>query len=170
MRRVLVSALCAAGLLSGAKAAGQQVEIDRTLQHVYGTAIMLSDVRQARELKLVPEAGAGDDAVQRALENRLLVLREVSRVAPAPPAREAVDARRRSWTASWPPGTDLAAIMARVGANDQQLDGWFRDDLLMAAYLDQRFGTQADAARAARIAEWIAELRRRANLPGKDAR
>jgi hypothetical protein len=47
---------------------GQGVEIDRTLQRIYGTAIMMSDVREARILKLVPEASAGDEAVQRALE------------------------------------------------------------------------------------------------------
>jgi len=47
--------------------------------------------------------------------------------------------------------------MARVGTSDQGLDGWFRDDLLIAAYLDQRFGAQADAARATRIAARIGQ-------------
>lgn len=166
MRRFTAVMAIACGLLSGAPGRAQ-VEVDRTLQHVYGTAIMLSDVREARVLKLVPEAAAGDDAVLTALENRLLILREVSRAAPAEPARDAIAGRRRAWAASWPPGTDLAATMVRVGTSDQALDGWFRNELLIAAYLDQRFGTQADAARAARVADWIADLRRRANLPGK---
>jgi hypothetical protein len=165
--RAFVPVTVAATVLMAGVSGFAQVEVDRTLSRVYGAAIMLSDVRQAGVLKLVPEAAAGDDAVQAALENRLLVLREVARGAPAEPDREAVAARRRAWTASWPPGADLASAMARVGMSDQALDGWFRDDLLMAAYLDQRFGAQADAARAARIAAWIADLRRRANLPGK---
>lgn len=163
MRGNLCAVTLAVALLAVAPMRAQ-VEVDRTLQHVYGTTIMQSDVRQARLLKLVPEAGAGDDAVLRALENRLLILHEVSRAPAADPGREAIAARRRAWTASWPPGTDLAAAMARVGATDQALDGWFRDDLLIAAYIDQRFGAQADAARATRILDWIAELRRRANL------
>ena len=147
----------------------QQVEVDRTLQRVNGVAIMASDVREARVLKLVGDASASDEAALTALENRLLMLHEVSRVTPAEPGRDTVAARRKAWAASWPPGTDLAALMARVGTTDQWLDGWFRADLQIAAYLDQRFGAQADAARASRIADWIAEMRKRANLPGKIA-
>jgi hypothetical protein len=166
MRGFTTVVAMAIGVLTGA-AGLAQIEVDRTLQRVYGTPVMLSDVREARVLKLVPEAASGDAAVQTALENRLLVLHEVSRVAPVEPSPDAIVARRRAWAASWPPGTDLAAAMARTGTSEQALDGWFRDDLLIAAYLDQRFGTQADAARAARVADWIADLRRRANLPGK---
>ena len=44
MRRVLV----ARSLVLATPRAAQQVEIDRTLQRVNGTAIMTSDVRQAR--------------------------------------------------------------------------------------------------------------------------
>jgi hypothetical protein len=163
MRVYLCGTALAFGLAAGVPL-GAQVEVDRTLQRVYGTAITLSDVREARVLKLVPEAGSGDEAVQRALENRLLILHEVSRMPPPAPAPEAIAARRRAWSASWPAGTDLPAAMVRVGTTDQALDGWFRDDLLIAAYVDQRFGAQADAARAGRIMDWIAELRRRANL------
>jgi hypothetical protein len=149
-----------------AAAAAAQVEVDRTLQRVYGTPIMASDVRQVRLLKLVPEAGS-DAAALTALENRLLILREVSRVAAPEPDREAIQARRGAWAAGWPPGTDLGALMARVGMTDQALDGWFRGDLQIAAYLDQRFGTPDAAGRASRLAEWITELRRRANIGGK---
>ncbi len=166
MRNLTVGAMLVGWMLAGASGAAQ-VEIDRTLQRVYGTAIMFSDVREAILLKLLPEAGAGESAVLTALENRLLMLREVSRAASAEPDQGAIAARRRTWTASWPPGTDLPALMARAGTTDQALDGWFRDDLRMTTYVDQRFGVQADAARAGRIAEWVTELRRRANLTGK---
>jgi hypothetical protein len=54
--------------------------------------------------------------------------------------------------------------MAKAGMNDQAIDGWFRDDLRINAYLDVRFGLQPDDGRAKRVADWLAELRRRANL------
>jgi hypothetical protein len=57
--------------------------------------------------------------------------------------------------------------MTRAGMTDQGLDGWFRDDLRIAAYVDLRFGLQPDDARAKRVDEWITDLRRRANLTGR---
>jgi len=145
----------------------QAVEIDRTLEHVYNTAIMSSDVRQAKQLRLVPEAAAGDDRILTALENRLLFLREVGRQAAQPgaqPTAAAIAARRQAWTGSWPSGTDVPALLKTAGMTDQALDGWFRDDLRIAGYIDLRFGATADQARATRLADWIADLRRRANL------
>jgi len=164
MRGLAVAAAFGAWVLAGVPGAAQQVEVDRTLQRVYGTAIMASDVREARVLKLVGDAAANDEAALTVLENRLLMLHEVSRATPVEPGRDAIAARRKAWAATWPPGTDLAGLMARVGTSDQGLDGWFRDDLLIAAYLDQRFGAQADAARATRIGEWITEMRKRAKM------
>ncbi|HEX5069084.1 MAG TPA: hypothetical protein VFV78_02625 [Vicinamibacterales bacterium] len=156
--------LLATGLLAAPPR--QAVEIDRTLQHVYNTAIMASDVRQCRQLRLLPEAGAGDERILTALENRLLLLREVSRQAPttAQPSAAAIAARRQAWTGAWPPGTDVPGLLKANGMTEQALDGWFRDDLRIAAYVDLRFGATADDARSARVADWIAELRRRANL------
>jgi hypothetical protein len=139
-------------------------EIDSTLLRIYGTALRASDVREARMLKLVPEAGGGDEAVQRALENRLLILNEMKRAPAADPGRDAVAARRQTWAASWPAGTDLPALMAKTGTTDQALDTWFRGDLQIAAFLDARFGQAGDPSREAKLNEWIAELRRRANL------
>jgi hypothetical protein len=57
--------------------------------------------------------------------------------------------------------------MARVGMSEQALNGWFRDDLRTAAYMDQRFGRTAPADRANMIGDWLRDLRRRANLIGK---
>jgi hypothetical protein len=144
--------------------APQAVEIDRTLEHVYTTPIMASDVRQANLLRLLPDAGTSDDRILTAFENRLLLLREVAHQTAPQPSPAAIAARRQAWAASWPAGTDVPALMAKAGMTDQALDGWCRDDLRIAAYLDLRFGVAADQARAARLADWIAELRRRANL------
>ena len=101
--------------------APQAVEIDRTLQHVYNTAIMASDVRQAKQLKLVADVSS-DERILTALENRLLLLREVSRVASPSPATTAaattavIATRRQEWTASWPPGTDVPRRIAHRSA------------------------------------------------------
>jgi hypothetical protein len=138
--------------------------IDQTLQRVYGTAIMASDVREARLLNLVPEANGGDEAVQRALENRLLILNEMKRTPAPDPGRDAIAARRQNWTATWPAGTDLPGLMAKCGTTDQALDGWFRADLQIAAFLAQRFGQGGDPGRDQKYNEWLADLRRRANL------
>src|SRR5580765_4581266 len=129
---------------------GQTIEIDRTLQHVYNVAIMSSDIRQARLLRLLPEAESSDDRILMAIENRLLIVRELTRQPVVQPSAAAIAARRQAWAASWPAGTDVPALMTRAGITDQGLDGWFRDDLRIAAYLDLRFGLQPDDARAKR--------------------
>jgi hypothetical protein len=160
----ILAPVLAVRIVAGSPA--QAVEIDRTVEHVYGTAIMASDVRQAKQLKLLPNA-ATDNAILMALENRLLLLREVGRQAAQPSTQVApasIAARRQAWAASWPAGTDVPALLKVNGMTDQALDGWFRDDLRIAAYMDLRFGANDDEARAKRVTEWIAELRRRANL------
>lgn len=151
-------------LVLAAAPTGAQVEIDRTLQRVYGTPIMASDVRQVRLLKLMGAGSDSESAVLTALENRALMLREVSRGAAADPTDVEIAARRQAWWASWPAGTDVPALMARAGMNQQGLDGWFRDDLQIEAYLDQRFGPAAATKRSTRIADWVRDLRQRANL------
>lgn len=141
-----------------------QVEIDRTLSRVYGSALMSSDLRQAKLLHLVPSATT-DEAVLTALENRLLILRESANIARIEPSKDAIEAAKDAWRRSLPQGTDLTAVMARGGMTEQTLDGWFRDDLRVAAYLNQRFPKVPD--RETRISSWLADLRRRANLPVK---
>ena len=155
---------CLIALASTALGAQKPVEIDRTLQRVYEATIMSSDVRQVRMLRLVSPAPESDQTAQTALENRLLMLREAARGAIAEIPAEQIAARRQAWTAAWPAGTDLPALLQRAGLNDRALDGWFRDDLRIEAYLDQRF-SQPDPKRDERITAWIRDLRHRANLP-----
>ena len=143
-----------------------QVEIDKTLSRIYGAALMSSDVRQAKLLRLVPSATT-DDAVLAALENRLLILHETAKNARLEPAKEAIEAAKDSWRRGLPQGSDVTALMTRAGMTEQTLDGWFRDDLRVAAYLNQRFGTVPD--REARISSWVSDLRRRAGLPVKSS-
>jgi hypothetical protein len=163
MRSLLLGVTIVAAGAVVAVSAQQPIELDRTLQRVYDAAIMASDVREARLLKLVPEAAAGDDAVQRALENRLLILHEMARLQPVDPGRDLVAGRKQQWEAAWPPA-DLAAIKKKCGTTEQALDAWFRSDLQMTAFLNERFGQPGDPAREAKINAWIADLRKRANL------
>jgi hypothetical protein len=168
MRRMLLPFLLTGALMPAAPAApvaARQVELDRTLQRVYETPIMASDVRRVRMLRLTSSAGGSDEEVLTVLENRLLVLREVARGAVAEPSAVMIKSRRDAWASAWPPGTDVTALMARSGMTDQALNGWFRDELIIETYYDQRFGQANDARRAERIAEWTRDLRRRANLP-----
>jgi len=163
MRAMLLAASFGCAVVS----AQTPVEIDRTLQRVYGTAIMASDVRQARILRLVTPAPASDEAWLTALENRLLILHEAARAAIPEPAAPQIAARRQSWMASSPAGTDVARELQRAGMTDRGLDGWFRDDLRIETYLQQRF--PQDPKRDERIAAWIKDLRHRANLPERTA-
>lgn len=163
MRGVLTGLILTA---TAAAAAGQTpVEIDRTLQRVNGTAIMTSDVRQARILRLLTPPPASDDAVLTALENRLLMLTEAARSAIGEPAPAQISARRQAWAALWPSPAELAAQITRSGMTDRALDGWFRDDLRIDMYIEQRF--PPDPKRDERLATWIRDLRQRANLTNK---
>lgn len=170
MRTLVIAALLAfAAPGSGrANALAAQVEIDRTLQRVYGIPIMASDVRQARLMRLLPDAADTDRAIQTALENRLLMLREVSRGGSPVPEEDAVAMRRRTWEGTLPAGFDVEATMTRAGMNPSLLEAWFRDDVRIEEYVTRRFGQAADPRRAERIDEWIRDLRRRAGIDGRD--
>lgn len=146
----------------GAALSAQAIEIDRTLQRVNGTAIMTSDVRQARLLRLLDPAPGTDAAILVALENRLLILGEAARAAIAEPPAADIAARRQAWTATVAGTGDVSSLLTRAGMSDRALDGWFRDSIRIEAYLDQRF--PADPKREERIAAWIKDLRARANL------
>jgi hypothetical protein len=159
MGRLVLAPLAAVLLAAVPSAASSQVVLDRVLSHVNGEAITLSDVRQARLLKLVP----GDDAaVQTALENRKLILAEVARAAPYDPPAADVERHRARWEQGL--GADAGTLAARAGMTPQALDTWFRDDLRIEHYLNDRFRGMADADRAKAIADWTAMLRARADI------
>jgi hypothetical protein len=138
--------------------------IERTLAIVGGQAITLSDVRAALSLGLIDDVAAGDAigaATQRLIE-RLLVLREVQRYAPAEPAEAAIDARVATLSARFPTAEALRSALAAVAFSELQLRAWARDDLHIAAYLDQRFAAAGSPERRTELVrDWIADLRRR---------
>jgi hypothetical protein len=122
--------------------AGQETLVERTVAIVGGAVITLSDVRTALALALVDAAGPETerDATTRLVE-RWLVLREVSRFAPPEPPQAAIDGRLAAIEARVGSPAGLQAILERGGFTRGRLAAWVRDDLRIAAYLDQRFAT-----------------------------
>jgi len=199
MTRLLAAVLLAVSV--SITASGGEI-IDRILAVVDGAIIMQSDVTMAMRLWLVPSVSATNPipAALDALIERRLILEEVDRYAPPDPPeaeidRQIADIRTRA-------GARFDPVLAESGISVDQLRRHVRDDLRMAAYLQQRFGTMQpsddeiaqyyrdhqagfmrngivapledvrDAVRAELIAErrsatirdWIAGLRRRANV------
>jgi hypothetical protein len=141
-----------------------QVELDRIVSRVGGRIVMQSDVRQARLLRLVDDVES-DLAVQRGLETRYLILQELQRAAPLPPASpEDVEARRAEWAATLQ-GADVGGLLRQSGMSEVDLNAWLRDDLRIRAYLRRQFGMLGDAERAQAVADWVSRLRQRAELP-----
>jgi hypothetical protein len=148
--------------LTAATAVAQETLVERTVAIVGGAAITLADVRTALALGLVEaEDAEAERAATTRLVERALVLQEVSRFAPAEPAASAVDARLSQLTARAGSAEAVDAILARGGFSRGRLLAWIRDDLRIAAYLDQRFanaGTPGDLEVADYAAEHAAEL------------
>jgi hypothetical protein len=131
----------------------QATVLDRILAIVNGEVVTLSDVRAARQLKLIAGADAlSDDKLLDALIERRLTVNEVGRYTSAEPRAADIAARRSSWEASLPRGVTAAAALATVGMRDAALTAWFRDELRLAAYLDQRFTAVAQPTRQQAIA------------------
>jgi hypothetical protein len=59
----------------------------------------------------------------------------------------------------------VPGLLQQAGMSPADLDSWLRDDLRIRAYLRRQFGMLGDAERAQGMAEWLARLRQRADLP-----
>jgi hypothetical protein len=115
--------------------------IERTLAIVGGQAVTLSDVRTALALNLIESPPAADalDAATERLVQRTLVLREVERYAPPEPPETLVDERIGQLRGRFSSADQFARALAAGGFTDARLRAWVRDDLRIAAYLNQRF-------------------------------
>jgi len=155
---VLTVAVLAAGVVHAET-------IDRVLAVVAGQLIMLSDVTAARDLGLQTVDGGADPvrAVLTKLIDRELMLAEVDRYGPPEPTTEAVDGEVERVRARFPSVDAFNAALERSGIDEQHLRETLRQNLRMAAYLDQRFASAADR-RQALIDEWTAGLRRRGDV------
>jgi hypothetical protein len=140
--------------------------IDRVLAVVAGDLIMMSDVRAARDFGIANPGTASDPirAVLVQLIDRALILDEVDRYAPPEPAAEQIDAALTLVRGRFESLRTFDATLARDGLDEQQLREIVRQNLRIQSYLNQRFAAETPERSAAIVAEWVAGLRRRAEI------
>jgi hypothetical protein len=140
--------------------------IDRVVAVVAGDIILLSDVRAARELGLVERGDEADPDrdVLTHLIDRALMLAEVDRYAPPYPEEAAVDTAVDEVRARLPTPAAFDRTLARVGLEQTQLRELVRENLRIQSYLGQRFPADTPARQRELVAEWLAGLRRRAEI------
>jgi hypothetical protein len=149
-------------LLLGLLAGLQNPEvIDRTLAIVSGRAVTLSDARTALALGLV-EGSSVDAALVQRLVDRELMLRETERYQPPEPPRQRIDEVLAAATSRAGGADGMVRALAAGGFTADRLRAWVRDDLRIENYLAQRFA--ADERRSDLIADWVSDLRRRAQI------
>ena len=164
--RFLRVLLLATLLLVPRPAAAADEVIDRVLAVVDGELITLSDVRAAIELGRV-QAGTAPDpqrVVLSQLIDRVLVLSEVDRFAPPEPSALTIDAAAEAVAARFPSQEVFDATLKRLGIDQQFVRELLREDLRIRAYLDQRFTAETTAEQRTMVDEWVAGLRRRADI------
>jgi hypothetical protein len=140
--------------------------IDRVLAVVAGQIITLSDVTAARDLGLQTAGSAADPvrAVLSKLIDRELVLSEVDRYAPPEPPAEAIDREIDAVRARFASPDVFTQTLARSGLDDRRLREIVRQDLRIRGYELQRFASADAVRRQTLIDEWVAGLRRRADI------
>ena len=119
--------------------------IDRVLAVIAGDPILASDVAAAREFGLVATDSASDSdhEILLRLIDRALVLAEVERYAPREPDAQAIEQKLDDVRSRFSSGESFEGALARTGLNERQLRERLRQELRMAAYLDQRFPVAA---------------------------
>lgn len=136
-----VSVVCGLWLSS---ATAQQL-LDRVVARVAGTAITQTEVEAALALGIVEAEGADRLAAgTRQMIDRRLVLAEVARFPPSEPPEPAIAGLVAKMKAR--AGADYPAVLRQTGLDEQRVRDMARDTLRIQAYLDQRFGTTAQAS------------------------
>jgi len=156
--------LCGALALTVALRAAET--IDRVLAVAAGRVILLSDVVASRELGLVPASAPNVDPMRAALTlliDRELMLAEVDRYAPPEPEPAALDREVAAVRARFSSDEAYQSALARSGLDQSRVRERLRQDLRIRAYQERRFSA-TDARRESLIKEWLAGLRRRADV------
>ncbi len=143
-----------------APAAHADEVIDRVLAVANGDVILLSDVRLARALRLVPDTGAADPdrVVLGALINRALDTRRgrscyaTRAVSVAEVDRAFAEVRDRVGSLS-----ALAEALSSSGLDERSLRELLRHNLRIRSYLTQRFSGDTPE-RVQAIGEWVLGL------------
>ena len=166
-RMLLFACVCHAAVWLSLATARAEI-IDRALVVVAGVVITQSDATAASELGVVTSAGTGEPlaGVLAQLVERQLMLIEVDRSAPPEPSTEAVDRRLQAIRARFASTPAYEAVLRRSGIDEMRLRQTLRDQLRIDAYLDQRFSAPPLTVerRAELIKEWVAGLKRRADI------
>ena len=150
----LASLLQAAPSMSSAQAPAGEL-LERTLAVVGGAVVTQSDVTLARTLRLLDGGPVPESDLLTRLVDRELMLQEVARFAPPEPEAAAVAARLETVRAYAGGAAALETALVRSGRELADLEAWVRDDLRIAAYLDQRF-VSAGAPPESELTAWIA--------------
>lgn len=156
-------------LLCAVVSISQAQTVDRVMAVVGAEPIFLSDVRDARALRLLDPGGAlaalaavddaaPDEEVLERLINRRLVLGEVERYLRTPPASSDVDRAVEAWTSRAGGGDARDAAMARAGASLDLARAFLVDTLRIDQYIDQRFTAAAQPTREEARAFYQANL------------
>lgn len=123
-------------------ARGGDALLERTLAIVGGAVVTQSDVSLALAFGLVEgPAAATPESALAALVDRWLMLHEVERFAPAEPAAAAVEGRLAVLRARAGDAESVARRLHEAGRDASYLSAWVRDELRIAAYLEQRFAS-----------------------------
>lgn len=157
-------AVCAALALSSTARGGEL--LDRVMVVVNGDLILQSDVQAAIGFGLIDVSGAADPqrlALSRLID-RDLVLDEVNRYLPPEPEPAAVDAEVRIVHERFASPQEFSAMTERLGIDEAEVREIVRQNLRIRAYVDQRFAADTPERAQAAIADWIAGLRRRAEI------
>jgi len=118
---------------------GQQL-LDRVLARVDGVPITLTDVQAAIGSGII-QVGSGDAIAEgtQQMIDRQLELTEVQRFPPPEPSPDAI--ARETARLKMNAGSRLPMLMQSTGLTEQRIADMARDNLRIAGYLDQRFGT-----------------------------
>jgi hypothetical protein len=117
--------------------------IDRILATVGGGLVLQSDAVAVVRLGFV-QVPQGRDPLQWTLDRlieRRLMLTEVDRFGPPEPPRVEIDRRMQQLDERIGSGEKLDAILRETGLSVELLRLYVRDDLRIAAYIQQRFGS-----------------------------
>ncbi len=165
-RAVAVAALCVWSWAVPVARADADEVIDRVLAVAAGNVILLSDVRAARELGLVTPASSldSDRVALSALIDRALMLDEVDRYSPREPSEADVERAFREVRDRIGSPSVLSTVMRRHGLEERQLRETLRQNLRIRDYLAQRFAADTPVGVRSAIDEWVAGLRRRADV------
>ena len=140
--------------------------VDRVMAVAGGEVIMLSDVVAARDFGLVSGDASADPVrgVLAQLIDRALILAEVDRYAPPEPSADAIRDEVGAIRRRFPASEAFDGALARTGLDEKGLTELVRQTLRIRGYLDQRFSAGAPDRRDALVADWVAGLRRRAEI------